>query len=60
MKSSFNTTISPAALCVGSELTRVRAAATAAFRTVFHIIPAIGPFFTPGKGTLTNRTNFGG
>ena len=33
-------------------------ATAAAFRAVFNISPAVGPFFAPGEGTATNGADF--
>jgi hypothetical protein len=34
-------------------------AATTAIGAVFHFVPAVCPFFAPGKRQTTNDTNFG-
>ena len=39
---------------------RLIAPLAASLRTIFHLIPAVGPFFAPGEGALADGTNFGG
>jgi hypothetical protein len=44
----------------GLRTSRFITAAAAALRTVFDIIPAVGPFFAPSEGETANWANFRG